>query len=161
MATSLPSTPLGIFTWKMPFLQNQSIFHWKLLLLLKYVHLLPGNQTIFFFFFIWGFLNQFDTIWNILDAELELKCFILDIMLHFVTAVPCLWKAAVQVSISTSISWYLAKLHPPPCGVDIPSAEEVQCSIRVTVCAPRDLTFGTGEGLAENDKTELKSQWGT
>lgn len=46
MATSLPSTPLGIFTWKMQFLQNQSIFHWKVLLLLKYLHLLPGNQTI-------------------------------------------------------------------------------------------------------------------
>lgn len=113
------------------------------------------------FLFVWGFLNQFDTIQNNSDAELELKCFILEFMLHFVTGVPCLRKAAVQDSISASPSWYLAKLHPPLCGMDIPSAAEVQRSIRVTMCAPGDPTFGTGEGLSEQDKNELKSQQGT
>lgn len=113
------------------------------------------------YIFVWGFSNQFDTIQNNLDADLELKSFILDVMLHFATAVPCLLKAAVQDSISTSPPWYLAKLHLPLCSMDIPSAEEVQCSIRVTVCAPGDLTLGTGGGLAAHDKTELKSQRGT
>lgn len=78
-------------------------------------------------------------------------------MLHFATAVPYPQKA----SISTSLPWYLAKLHPPLCHMNITSAAEAQSSIRVTVCAPGDLLFGTGEGLAEHDKNELKSQRGT
>ena len=145
----------------MQILQNQSILHWKVLLLLKYLHLLPGDWKTFFFLSVLSFLNQFDTMQNNLGAELELKLFLWDIKLHLATVVPCLWKAAVQDSVSTSPPWQLAKLHPPLHGVGIPSTEEVQCSIRVTMCAPRDLAFGTGEGLAENDKTELKSQRGT
>lgn len=142
----------------MKFVKNQTIFHQNVLLSLKYLHLLPEKQTIFSV--VWCFWSQFGTIQNNLDAEVELKCFTLDIMLHLATAVACLWKAAVQDSMSTSPPWYKAKLHPHSV-VWIFSLLQKHSPALVTVRAPRDLLFCTREGLAGRDKNELKPQRGT